>query len=121
MRKFETFFNVLTTIRSIVRNRKDKGLKKKIGDSIKNNRTLTVNQTIRVLNILGNTRVANELQAVYTVLKADIVEARINRGSVRTDAVDLTELTNLYRNEVMKNKKYRNIIGRTLSKVGNNG
>lgn len=121
MRKFETFFNVLTTIRSLVRNKRGVGLKKKIGDSTKNNRTLTVNQTVRILTTLGSNRVARELQAVYEVLKPDILEARIERGTVRTDSVDLTELTNTYRNVVMNGKKHRNTIGRTLSKVGTNG
>ncbi len=117
MRKFETFFNVLTTIRSLVRNKKDSSLKKKIGDSTKNNRTLTVNQTVRILNTLGNQHVARELAAVYGVLKKDIYNAREERGTVRTDAIDLTELTNTYRDVVMNGKKYRNTIGHTLTKV----
>lgn len=121
MRKFETFFNVLTTIRSLVRNKKDLKLKKQIGDSTKNNRTLTVNQTARALSKLGNERVAREVKAVYKVLKQDILKARRKRGTIRTDAVDLNELTNTYRNVVMNGKKHRNTIGRTLSKVGTNG
>lgn len=117
MEKFRVFFAVLTAIRSGVRENRRLTVKAAIGDSVRNNRTLTVNQIIRLSNRSNDTRTAAELRAVYDLLKPYVLKERVKRGSVRTDAVDIAELTNTYRNLVMNKKRLRREVGRALGKV----
>lgn len=121
MRKFEEFFRVLTAVRSLVRNGNGKTFKGIIGDSTVNNRTLTVNQVVRIFNKGRHKQTANEITAVYNLLKKDILSERKSRGVKRTDAIDIAELTETYRNLVMTKKRYRQNIGQVLSKVGTDG
>jgi len=53
MRKFEQFFTNIATVRSVLRGKIAKQVKQAIGDSVNNNRTLTVSQTIRFLETNG--------------------------------------------------------------------
>lgn len=116
MRKFQETFNALTEVRSMLRGREVRSVKKIIGDSTRNNRTLTVNQTIRFLNITGAHNLAARLDVVSTILKNQILKRRKNR----TDAIDINELVSTYRSVVMNGRSatYRKQIGTAVSKVG---
>lgn len=113
MRRFEEFFTVLTAIRSLTRGKGNKIIKKVIGDSTNNKRTVTVLQTIRYMEATGDELLAKELKVVLGVLENKILSRR-NR---RTDAIDLTELTNTYREVVMNKAQLRREIGTALAKV----
>lgn len=115
MRKFQRFFNDIATIRAELRGEQVTFAKEVIGDSANNNRTLTVSQTIRYLNELGYTDLAVELSSVRNVLEPVIIRRRKNR---RSDAVDLSEFVNTYRNVVMNSGKLRTQIGVALRNVG---
>jgi hypothetical protein len=105
MRKFQNFFyDLLQTSKdlNIIRNL----VKSAIGDSKKNNRTLTVSQVIRYLeqnHVRGSRSKARKIRAVYDLLRADINRNRSDFSN-RTDAIDINELVNTYRNLVMNNK-----------------
>lgn len=116
MRRFEVGFKILTEIRSLARGSENKRIKRLLGDSDRNNRTLTVNQTIRFLNLVGLTAAAETIKISNNLLENEI----LNRRSNRTDAIDLTELVNTYRIVVMngRNNTYRRKIGNALAKVG---
>lgn len=114
MRRFEEFFSVLSALRSLARGTGNTAIKETIGDSTNNKRTVTVAQLVRYLNEVGDTTIAKEVAAVTSVLETSI----LNRRSRRTDAIDLTELTNTYREVVMNKGKLRREIGIKLSNVG---
>lgn len=114
MREFQSFFVYLTAVRSLVRKNGNSKIKKLIGDSTNNKRTVTVMQTVRFLTKIKDRKGAKQLRAVLEVLENDILTAR----NLRTDAIDLTELTNTYREVVMRQGKLRKNIGIKLSKVG---
>lgn len=72
-------------------------IKSAIGDSINNNRTLTVSQVIRFLSTRRNSTLkslADQLEAVYgsSVVHNSLLRARAN--TFRTDAIDINELLN---------------------------
>lgn len=116
MRKFQQFFNDLAQLRADVRGKSGRTVKKLIGDSTENNRTLTVKQAIRYVDgVVGDQTLARQLQAVNEILKPVIVEKRR-----RTDAIDLSELVNNYRRAIMnnRNRTLRRKVGTTLAKVG---
>ena len=116
MRKFQQFFNDLAQLRADVRGKSGRTVKKLIGDSTENNRTLTVKQAIRYIDgVVGDQTLARQLQAVNEILKPVIVEKRR-----RTDAIDLSELVNNYRRAIMnnRNRTLRRKVGTTLAKVG---
>lgn len=111
MRKFEQFFTNIATVRSVLRGTIAKQVKQAIGDSVNNNRTLTVSQTIRFLETNGQKALANQLRKVNTVL-----EPRIRNSRQRTDAVDISEFVSTYRQLVMNNKELRRDIGNVLKR-----
>lgn len=111
MRKFEQFFTNIATVRSVLRGKIAKQVKQVIGDSVNNNRTLTVSQTIRFLETNGQKALANQLRKVNTVL-----EPRIRNSRQRTDAVDISEFVSTYRQLVMNNKELRRDIGNVLKR-----
>lgn len=116
MRKFEQAFKVLTVIRASVRGKDGYRAKRLIGDSTKNNRTLTVNQTIRLFEKLNIREVAKILNVASNVLEDEIIRKRKHRS----DALDLEELVSTYR-EILMNKRnstYRRRMSNALSKVG---
>lgn len=118
MRKFEQVFTALANTRSFLRGKEaTKFAKKLIGDSHKNNRTITVNQTVRLFRELRDPNFANTIKVVAEVLEDEI----LSRRKRRTDAIDLSELVNTYRIVLMNGKSdtYRRRVSRTLSnKVG---
>jgi len=110
MRKFQAFFNDIVLIRYHLRGYKTKLVKSSLGDSTLNNRTLTVSQTIRYLEINAEYVLATYLSNTSSFLEKDILKAR-NR---RTDAIDINEFVNTYRKQVIEKQKYRREIGRLL-------
>lgn len=113
MRKFQRAFLAIAEVRAIVRGDQTRLIKKSLGDSTRNNRTLTVNQMIRFLLLNGNTKLARLLLDTSKVLEKDIITTR----GKRTDAVDLGELVNVYRNVVMTGKNHRKVMGKILTNV----
>ena len=115
MRRFQEAFQDLTELRSQMRGvLRTKAVKRSIGDSINNNRTLTVSQAIRYANKFGMFRLALLVEITTSILEESILDARRNR----TDAIDLNELVTTYRNEVMNKRKFRREIGSAVAKVG---
>lgn len=67
-------------------------IKTKIGDSVNNNRTVTVSQFIRFLSTFNKRKwvdLAVNLDLVYNTYRSDIIDFRLSN---RTDAVDINEL-----------------------------
>lgn len=117
MAKYKLFFMFLTALRSLSRSgRSNTRFKKTIGDSTNNNRTLTVNQLIRVL-AKRDPFMSKEIEIVYGILRSRILQDRVKRGVNRTDAIDLSELTNTYRNVVMNKRQLRRQVGQALGRV----
>lgn len=116
MRRFQEAFNLLVEFRSMARGFNTKVIKTTIGDSTKNNRTITVGQTIRFAKKIGEKRAARVIEATFGVLEEEI----LSRRNFRTDAVDLNELVTVYREVLMKNKneQFRRKVGTAVSKVG---
>lgn len=112
MRKFEQFFNNIATVRSVLRGNLAKQVKQTIGDSVNNNRTLTVSQTIRFLENNGQKALANQLRKVNTVIEPVIRSS----GRQRTDAVDISEFVNTYRTVVMNSRELRRDVGNLLKR-----
>lgn len=109
MRKFQEYFVKLATIRAKSRGKVSKLVKAAIGDSSNNNRTLTVSQLARYsLHLSGVPDV--RLAKVFKLLEKDILKRR----NKRTDAIDINELVNVYREQVIENRKYRRQIGSIL-------
>lgn len=115
MRKFQETFNAIAEVRSMLRGKTTKLVKRQLGDSTENNRTLTVSQVVRYLNKSGAKKLAKRVQVSAEVLK-DIILTRRSR----TDAIDINELVTTYRNVVMNGRSstYRKKIGLAISKVG---
>lgn len=109
MRKFQEYFVKLATIRAKSRGKVGKFVKQAIGDSINNNRTLTVSQLFRYSRYLSGT-LDIKLEKVFKLLEKDILKVR----NKRTDAIDINELVNVYRTQVIENRKYRRQIGSIL-------
>ena len=117
MRKFEQFFIKIADIRSKMRNQFEIDLVKTLaGNSMNNKRTPSVSQTIKYLKYKKKHKLANQLEAVYSVLRPEIVSRRLDLTR-RTDAIDLTEFVNTYRHLVMNNKLYRRSVATQLRKV----
>ena len=110
MRKFETFFKAIAEVRSNARGEQTKQIKRLIGDSTRNNRTLTIVQTIRYLDVVGLEALATQLDSVRPLIEQEVLKAR----SSRTDAIDLSEFVNTYRNVVMNGKQLRTKVGAAL-------
>lgn len=113
MRKFEQFFKSIAQVRSNVRGENGVVAKAIIGASIDNHRTLTLNQTVQYLLAIRKVKLAKQLQAVSEVI---VPEIKVNRSN-RTDAIDLSEFVNTYRNYVMNTKTLRRTVAAKLSKV----
>lgn len=75
-----------------------------IGDSINNNRALTVGQTIRVLSeVRGGKVLAKNLDSVYNELRPFIINTRQND---RSDAVDINEFFSFYESEILNGNTF---------------
>lgn len=119
MRKFQKFFKELAQLRAELRGQNSKLVKQLIGDSTQNHRTLTVNQTVRYLYDIGEVNLANQIVAVTNFLRPYVENSRLE-SSNRTDAIDISELVNTYRELLMntRNQVLRQKVGTILSKVG---
>jgi len=109
------YLNFINLLGSLVEDLNTSHVKSTIGDSINNNRVLTVSQVIRFLEsangLRGSKKLARNLSNVYEFLRQDIVETRINK---RTDAIDINEFIVFYTHSVIGIGEFREIIGRTL-------
>jgi hypothetical protein len=116
MRRFQEAFNALTEFRSAARGFNTKVIKANIGDSVKNNRTITVSQAVRFASKIGLRKTALVLEITSAILEEEI----LSRRTARTDAIDLNELVNTYRTVVMNGRSntFRRKIGSALAKVG---
>jgi len=114
MRKFEAFFNKIATLRSNLRGENGIVAKAVIGASVDNHRTLSVKQTVEFLIATRKIKLAKELEAVYKLLQPEIA---VYRENDRTDAIDIAEFVNVYRDLVMDNDLYRRSVSGILSKV----
>jgi hypothetical protein len=65
-------------------------IKTTIGDSVNNNRTVSVRQLIRFLTTIKNTNLANQLEVVYNHIRPTINHNR-DLKNFRTDAIDVGE------------------------------
>jgi len=110
--KYVNFFQQLSTV---VGSLDPVEVKLTIGDSINNNRTLTINQVARFLTGSRNRRfklLGNSLLAVKGILNEDLINSRNNN---RTDALDINEFLNFYGETVINGGYLVNTIGRTVN------
>ncbi len=110
--KYKNFFDTLT---NVVYSLDTVEVKLVLGDSINNNRTLTVSQVIRYLlssSSRKNVALGRSLRTVFNELKEDI---KFNRFNNRTDAIDINEFINFYSEAVIQYGEYRALIGRSVA------
>lgn len=112
--KYRVFINTLLELLENVSNRE---IKEIIGDSVNNHRTVSVVQTIRFLNQIGEFKLANQLENTYDLLFDELKVARIERGVSRQDGFDIYELTDLYEDLVIdtNNVTLRRIITQAVA------
>lgn len=109
----------ITDLQGVVDTYGTTAIKETIGDSVNNNRTVTVNQLIRFLTSRrkANLRLLGlQLETVYAspLLKAGISEIRFLTD--RTDAIDFSEFTAAYNNVVLTGPSaVRRTVGRQLA------
>lgn len=113
MRNFEKFFVYLTSMNSLIKKYGKNTFKKTINHSINNNRVVTVGQLTKFLEKIGEDEGSKEIIVVTNILSKELDKRR----NKRTDAYDVNELVNTYREVVMNDRKYRNQIGRALGRV----
>jgi hypothetical protein len=113
MRRFQEAFKALAELRSAARGFNTKVIKESIGDSISNNRTITVSQAIRFSRKVGSKRLALLLETTTAILEQEILGNRRNRS----DAIDLGELVDTYRDVVMSGKRFRREIGSAVARI----
>lgn len=111
----------LTNLEDFLTRKNADDLRLSIGDSIYNNRVPTINQVIRFLTRKSASKqqrlLGKQLSAAYELLKQDIkVNRRVLRGAVRTDAFDINEFINTYKDVViLGTTSYRRTISRHLA------
>lgn len=110
MAKYQNFYNNLyTTVEGLNPN----AVKASIGDSINNNRVLTVGQVVRFLSSTRGTKtLGTNLSNIFNLLRKDIISSRPNN---RTDAVDINEFINFYENVVIGAREYTSEVGRLVA------
>lgn len=99
MAKYRTFFNNLI---SVLNRYGTDDIKQAIGDSVNNNRTVTVRQVIRFLQTRRNATfksLAQDLDFAYDSLRQDILDHRVDNS--RTDAFDINEFITTYEQVVI--------------------
>lgn len=106
MKNYQTFFISLSMIRFSLRGKFAKQVKRRIGDSDNNNRVLTVNQTVRYLQAIGQNTLATQLENSFEALGNSI---KVNRFTNRTDAIDINEFVKFYNNNVIENNNHRTV------------
>lgn len=119
MPKYQTFINNLV---GVVNGLDTNTVKLTLGDSINNNRVLSVNQVIRFLTAQRKRNLRTlglELSSVYELLRGDLVSTRL---TLRTDAIDINEFTNFYNTVFVTQSRLpfvgissRAIVGRAIS------
>lgn len=111
MTKYQKFYNNLNiTLEGL----NTSEVKATIGDSINNNRVLTVGQLVRFLTNAGRTNkvLGSNLNIIYDLLRNDIVSSRLNG---RTDAIDINEFINFYEATVIGSGEFRPLVSRNIS------
>lgn len=112
MSKYQLFFNTLNiTLEGL----NPDSVKATIGDSINNNRVLTVGQLVRFLNtnpVSGGKTLGASLENVYGVLRNEIITNRLNS---RTDAVDINEFINFYEAAIIGAGEFRPVVSKNIS------
>lgn len=113
MSKVNTFFNNISTV---VNGLNTNTVKATIGDSVNNNRTLTVSQVIRYLTTRRKSNLkllGNQLDVAYGILRPEIVAGRL---SFRTDAIDINEFLLAFESGVVTGPtSVKRSIGRELA------
>ena len=114
--KYVMFLNSLQTVLS---NKDRDAIKRTIGDSINNNRSLTVNQVIRFLTRRGASssqkRLGKQLANVYGILREDI-QVRRSLFNSRNDALDINEFITTYTDLVVQGvTTTRRVVSRSLA------
>ena len=112
MAKYKSFFLTLVEALNGVDTLEAKSF---IGDSINNNRVLTVNQVIRFFTNASSNKsrtIGHNLDSVYDLLRVDITS---NRGNNRTDAIDINEFLAFYETSVLADGNFRGALGRHLT------
>ena len=114
MTKYNLFYNNLINTVNVFNNNL---VKATIGDSINNNRTLTVGQVVRYLNsgnsgIKGAKALGTNIANVFNILRNDINANRMNN---RTDAVDYFEFIYAYQNFVIGSGEFKKEVSNTLN------
>jgi hypothetical protein len=87
------YSNFIVNLKMYLNRHSNTEIKRSIGDSIRNNRTLTVHQVIRSLTTskrYSDRALGKDLLTVYTKLKPQMRSFR-ERGGNRTDAFDINE------------------------------
>lgn len=113
MSKVSNFYN---SLQGILAKTDTLGAKLTIGDSINNNRALTVSQVIRFFeesSFSGSKKLSYNLASVFEEVRPMILNTRTTR---RTDAVDINEFVEFYRIEVLNGNKFaKSVISSQLS------
>jgi hypothetical protein len=92
------------------------GVKMNIGDSIDNNRVITVRQTIRYLNNDPTVRtVGQDLDTVYSFLLKQGLFKKLRRNKNRSDAYDINEFFTVFNRYVNNNPVLKSVLGRKIS------
>lgn len=100
MVKYKQF---ITDLEAVLAKFSTEEIKLKIGDSINNNRVITVNQLVRFLSTRRNANykaLGVALTTTYGLLKDNISIARA--ATYRTDAFDINEFINMYNDVVLE-------------------
>lgn len=100
MSKCATF---LTALEVVLASYSRDTVKVTIGDSINNNRTLTVNQVVRFLSGRSNRKLGTvglNLTNMYELVRGDITKYR-TRYTYRTDAIDINEFIDYFDRKVL--------------------
>lgn len=90
-------------------------IKEEIGDSINNNRIVTVNQVIRYFCVVENYELAGNVKAVYSL---PVVKNKLNNNrhkyNNRTDGFDINELLFTLENLTKSSNTHTRELGKAL-------
>lgn len=94
------------------------GVKLSVGDSVNNNRVLSIRQAIRFLadNNVGGL-LSRDLDQVYTILRQKNLFKKLRRNNNRTDAYDLSELNAVVNKYVANDSSLKSTLGRVIKSV----
>jgi hypothetical protein len=90
------YHQFITNLLNIVNSVSNTQIKEIIGDSVNNHRTVSVIQTVRFLDQIGESDLAAGLEDTFNLLRDDLKQARLARGTTRRDAFDIYEFADLY-------------------------